>query len=518
MRCTAISRGNENRPGGLLAVAVLALALVSGAAAAQQKRADDEQKGAEPGRAEPESTSAAEVVDEARESGASAPDEPAAEAEVGSPPVELDLPESTPGEPITLAEALRAADTRNVKLAAARLEVDKAEARLKQAWGLVLPGAQASMQLMHRDHADTVNFADSMPSSMSGMVDMGETVVMPQDDLKGSIGVGMSLVNAESWWTIGVADKGVEVAELSIDDVRQQLLLGVAKAYYFALMADSLIEMNEEAVGSAAHHLEVARARHDAGTGLRIDVIRAETDLEEARQQLLSSHLSLDNARDALGVLTGIGGLPMPVREPDVRPPEGEEHELVERARSERSDLASKRETVELMDLQLEKAWMQFLPTLDASWGLDYQFTEPGDLGSQDRSRWALIFNLSVPIYNHFRYGDLDEKRASLRQAMLQFEDVERDVDLEVRQKRRDYLTALSTIEIAENQSRLADEALELVEASYRAGTGTSLDVTDARRTKSATDVNLAAKRLEAQIALLELLRSVGEDMTELPR
>jgi outer membrane protein len=518
MRCTSIWRGNEIRPGGSLAVAVLVLALACGAAAAQQKRPDDEQRGAGPGRAERGSTTAAEIVDEAGGSGVPSPDEPALEAEAGSPPFEVELPEVTPGEPITLAAALRAADSRNVKLAAARLEVDKAEARLEQAWGLVLPGAEASMQLMHRDHADTVNFADSMPSSMSGMIDMGETVVMPQDDLKGSIGVGMSLINAESWWTIGVAEQGIEVAELSIDDVRQQLLLGVAKAYYFALMADSLIEMNEEQVRSAAHHLEVARARHEAGIGLRIDVIRAETDLEGARQRLLSSHLSLDNARDALGVLTGVGGLPMPVREPEVRPPEGEERELVERARSERSDLASKRETVELMDMQLEKAWMQFLPTLDASWGLDYQFTEPGDLGSQDRSRWALIFNLSVPIYNHFRYGDLDEKRASLRQAILQLEDVERDVDLEVRQKRRDYLTALSSVQIAENQSRLADEALELVQASYRAGTGTSLDVTDARRTKSAADVNLAAKRLEAQVALLDLLRAVGEDMGELPR
>ncbi len=95
----------------------------------------------------------------------------------------------------------------------------------------------------------------------------------------------------------------------------------------------------------------------------------------------------------------------------------------------------------------------------------------------------------------------------------MQQEEAEYNASLAVRKARRDYLTALSSVEIAENQSRLAKEALALTEASYNAGTGSSLDVTDSRRTASSADLNLMRLRLEAQIALLTLLDAIGEDM-----
>jgi len=168
------------------------------------------------------------------------------------------------------------------------------------------------------------------------------------------------------------------------------------------------------------------------------------------------------------------------------------------------------------MEKQLDASWMQFIPTLDVGWQLQYQFTEMAQMGSTDRSRWALVFTLSVPIYNQFRYGDLDYKRASLRQAVLREEDASRNLAAEVRKARRDYLTKLSSAEIAERRIRLADEALKLVEASFAAGTGTSLDVTDARKTVAAANLNTVITRLEAQVALLVLLRNVGWNMTVL--
>ncbi|MBW2278515.1 MAG: TolC family protein, partial [Deltaproteobacteria bacterium] len=72
------------------------------------------------------------------------------------------------------------------------------------------------------------------------------------------------------------------------------------------------------------------------------------------------------------------------------------------------------------------------------------------------------------------------------------------------------------SVETAGRQAELAVEGLLLVEAAYEAGTGTSLDVTDARRTKIAAEFNLAQQQLGAQIALLQLLNAIGEDMAEL--
>ncbi len=427
---------------------------------------------------------------------------------------DVDLPDITPGPAMTLEELLEAAQKRNLSFEAARLEIEKADAKLSQAYALVMPGAQASMTYMHNDHEDTVDFASNLPAGMS-LPNMQPLVVRYQENLSGKVEVGMSLVNAKSWMTIATARRGAEAARAGVEDGRQMMLHQLAQGYFMALMARDLIALRETQVRSAAHHLEVAKARFDAGMGLRIDVIRAETDLEQFRQELISAHLSFDNARDALASAAQVDGLPLPVEAPAVPVPDKRSPQLVEQALRSHSDVAFKRAMVDVADTQLDASWMQFLPTLDVGWGLQYQFTKPADLGSQDRSRWSLVFTLSVPIYNHFRYADLDEKRASLRQAMIQLEETKVSVSTTVRKAQRDYLATLTSVRIADNQAKLAKEGLTLVEASYRAGTGSSLEVTDARRTLSAANVNLAVKRLEAQVNLLALLRSVGEDILE---
>jgi outer membrane protein TolC len=128
------------------------------------------------------------------------------------------------------------------------------------------------------------------------------------------------------------------------------------------------------------------------------------------------------------------------------------------------------------------------------------------------------MLKLSIPIYNHFRYGDLDYKRAEIKKATLAQDDAALNASLNVRVARRNYLTALASVEIAERQSLMGKEGLQLVEAAYEAGTGSSLEVTDARRTQLSADVNLASKKLEAQVALLKLLAVIGEDMAAIAR
>lgn len=246
------------------------------------------------------------------------------------------LPEIKPGPPLTLQEALAAADKRNLTLTAARMEIEKVNAQHNKALALILPMAKAGLQYMYRDHEDSINFSENLPPGMTIPGMDSDIVVMPQQDLKGTVEAGISLINAESWLTIKTAKKGVAVAEASIEKARQQLLLGVAQAYYMSLVAVELIDVQEVQVTSAAHHLKVAKARYDAGTGLRIDVIRAETDMEQARQELLSAHLFHDNARDALGTLTGIGGLPLAAEAPTIPAPMGSDEELIKNALSHR--------------------------------------------------------------------------------------------------------------------------------------------------------------------------------------
>ena len=433
----------------------------------------------------------------------------------------IELPQVTPGEELTLAEALRSADRRNLTLQAIRLELDKVQAQFLQTWALVLPAMQGQIQYVRADQEDKVDFGASMAPLFDALglpVPQSDPVVVRRyDDVKGTLSLRVPLVDLKSGMTIWTAWDAKELARLSIEDARQQLLVGVAQAYYMAVMAGHLVALQEGQVVSAAHHLRVARARAAAGSGLRLDVVRAETDLVRGREELANAHLALDKSRDALAVLSGLDGLPLPNEPPALAVPAAEPAPLVEAARRDRVDLRLKRASVRLFDRRLQATWMQFLPTLDFVWAGSYQFTEPSSFGATDRARWNALLTLTVPLTDPYHGGELYLLQASKRQAELQARDAEAQLGLEVRQALRDHQTALATEVTAQQQAVLAAEGLSLALAAYEAGAGSSLDVTEGRRTAAATSVNVITARLRTQLALLVLLRASGADMLALP-
>jgi len=417
----------------------------------------------------------------------------------------LDLPPVASGQEITLAEAMRMADARNLSLQAARTDILRAEAELKRAWASILPVASGTLTFTHNDHADTVNMS-------------GQTIeIRKQEDLKGSLRVSMPLINAQSWVGISLGDTYVEASELAVEQIRQALLLSVAQAYYQALTAHSLIEVQTDQIKRSRRHLTVASLRHRAGVeNAGLDVIRAQTELLVAREALIQAHTSYDNSRDALAILIGVAGLPMPVETAEIKPPAEGEEERVSKATRQREDIRLSHAQVELADSDLTLTWMSFIPSLNASWNLTQQLSDLSDFADEDTNRWYIGLTLNIPLYDHTRYAQLDLKRAALTRAQLEAEDAKQQAELEVRRARRDYLNAVALVTTARKKAELGRQSLELAESAYENGTGNSLDVTDARRSSRAAEIDLATKRFGAQVALLSLLRTIGQDMSKL--
>lgn len=434
---------------------------------------------------------------------------------------EIPPPAITQGPLMTLAEALDKADKRNLDLATLRMEVEKAKAGLKKSWGMVLPAVQGKFDYTHMDHEDTVDLAASFAPLLGAMgivlppgTDMGDPLLVnPQEKLVGALQVQVPLVHPEGWLNVRAAKQGVEVAALSIETARRQILLGTAQSYFFAISCRDLIDFYHSQIVTAAEQLRIAEVRFRLGRGMRIDVIRAKTDMEQAKQSLIAAALAYDNARDTLGNLTGVKGLPLPADDPRLSVPGEAASDLEKHALSSRADIKVGEARVDLMKKQQDAVWAKFAPSLGLGFQGSYQFTDLADMGSNDKSRWALMLSLTVPLYNHFRYGDLDEKRAGLRQAEIMLQDTEDKAGLAVRKGLRDYEAALTSVAAAQTQVDLAAEGLKLTESAYAAGSGDSLSVTDARQRYISAGFNLTTLTLKSKLALLHLLDAVGDDL-----
>ena len=112
-------------------------------------------------------------------------------------------------------------------------------------------------------------------------------------------------------------------------------------------------------------------------------------------------------------------------------------------------------------------------------------------------------------------YLEISDSGAN-REAMIEEEDARQNAQMEVRTAARSYESAVKKVESAKARSDLAKEVLAITESEYSAGTGSSLDVTDARRQSNEAEINLAARTFEAQLALLQLFCASGEDIRTL--
>ena len=434
---------------------------------------------------------------------------------------------------MTLADALQATARRNLSLQAARLEVARADAQLAAAWGQLLPAVAAGGRYSRADHADSVDLAGSMGELMTAMgmpaPDSEPMVVRRQDDVVATLSASVRLVDLRAWANLGAARRGLDVARLSVQQARHQLLLATGQAHALALTSARLVTARQAHHEAATHHLQAAERRVAEGTAVELDLVRARSDLAQAELELVQARRVAASACEALGLLVGADAPPEPLDSPlpDAATLLGglagdkqadQAQPLVERALLRRPDLRLARARVDLADRQVRAAYGALLPTLDLGWQGSYQVTEPSDMGDPDRTRWTAMLTLSVPLYSHSAHAQVRAQRALREQSRLQAAHAEQQAALAVRRALRDYRTAQASVTLAAQRLDLAQRGLRLAEAAFAAGAGSSLEVTDARQRATAADVGRSAAELDAKAALLVLLDAVGADLLETVR
>jgi len=421
-------------------------------------------------------------------------------------PLDQPLREATPGPVLTLDQALELARARHPSLRGVREELEKADAMLAQAWGALLPRVSAQLMYTLNDEPTVVDFSAMAPIP----IESDPIVIRQQHIVQAQLSIQAPLFNMPILSAIETAKLGRSMAGLAEQEGARQLLLGVATAFYGALSARELVEVQADAFEKAKGRVRAARARLAAGAGIRIDVARAELEMETARLAHEAALLGFDNARQALAGLLVMDELPVPlVPDSDPEAPATAE-ELVERAAEERADVELRRLQVALAERNLESAWAAFYPSLALAWQLQSELTDPAGFGGR-RNAWALVFVLSIPIYDQPRYGLLDQRRAEIRRAEADLEASLLSLDTEIRSAFRAYESSLTTIATAERQVGLAEEALRLAEAGFQAGAATSLDVDDAQQRVNQARINLAVQRYQSRLALLKLVFLAGE-------
>jgi outer membrane protein TolC len=405
----------------------------------------------------------------------------------GAPAAEAPDPNAPPT--IGLAAAVAQALDRNPNALIAREEIRRAEALVEEARAVALPSLTATGTFTRLDSDRT----------------LGTTTVAYANQLNANLLLTVPLVAPKSWAQWSHAQDNVEVTRVSALDVRRGVAVAVARAYLTIVAQKRVIEAAVRARDTDKAHYSYAHQRYTGGVGNRIDEVRAEQQLQSDDANVERQYASLARAREALGVLVGVGG-PLDAEEPNLQALGDAQRAMADAER--RTDVVVADERLRAAQHVVRDDWADYSPYFT---GLAQPFYNAPATAQAPTKGWIAELVLTIPLYDGgLRYGQARERAALRDEARVTLEATLRQARSDVRTAFEEVRRADAALAAARQAAQLAENSLELAEIAYRAGASTNIEVIDAERTARDAETAVAVAEDGARQARLDLLAATG--------
>ena len=291
---------------------------------------------------------------------------------------------------------------------------------------------------------------------------------------------------------------------------RGEVVQQVATAYLRVIAAESDVE-NAQALLESDRVLESqAEAKHAAGTAPRLDVLRAQVELQQQQQRLLAS----ENVRDKAEILLKreIGVPPgQPVQLTDPAPysdlVEQSEAQLLASAYQNRQDYQNLTAQAKANYYVMKARQSERLPTL--SFSGNYGVTSVSGVGAH--GTMIAMGKLQVPIFREASLrGETDVARAQLQGVQRQLASLRAQIVEQVRSAQLDAEAAGKLLDVARSNVDLARQALADETDRYKAGVDDTLPLVRAQASLATAESNLVQSLYQYNLAKLALARSTG--------
>ena len=297
----------------------------------------------------------------------------------------------------------------------------------------------------------------------------------------------------------------------------QGVVRDVDVAYFALLKAQHRVLSARQSLVDASSHLDQARARVEAGVGLRLDITQAKVNFESARLDLIHEVSGLRKAQVDLGRAIGYRH-----KEPFLASdPAGESLQTpvnpevdIPKFLSAHPDLLADNETIKTRMASLDSAKEQNYPSITGS--AQYYLAQisleffPG-IPTSPFSTVNVGGVLNVPIFEGgLITHQIHEARADLHQSMHQKEDDEIRLMAAVRDSAEDVREARERLRETKTALDNAEENDRLIEAAYRVGTAHSVDVVDAETALRRARVDVDSARFDLLTAIVQYRYALG--------
>lgn len=319
---------------------------------------------------------------------------------------------------------------------------------------------------------------------------------------------------------IRAARQDVVAAEAAHDAAAILVAGETARAWADYCAGTRLVSVGENNVALAEQSLNLTERLYDAGRGLRLDVVQAQSRLETSRAELPSLRASRDSAVFRLATLTGRTPAEMRAVIPACEAAPRLEGAI---AVGDVASLLARRPDVREAEARLAAASArvgvsvaQLYPSVTLGGSISSTAFDLGDLGDEDS------LSVSLGPLVSWSFPNQTAARARLRQAEAGAQVALAGFDQTVLEALQETETAL-TVFAAERQRRAslqvardaAAEAARLARIRYQAGSESFIAVLDAERTLANAETALANSDAAAASSEVNVFMALGGRWTQ---
>jgi outer membrane protein len=374
------------------------------------------------------------------------------------------------GEEWRVSDVVKATLATHPSLDASREKLRESESERSKASSVLFPSVDATLTAATRQDALTGN--PTFNGEVYNFYNLGISVTQP-------IYAGGALLAGRKLY-----DRSVHLNKIDVGLTERDLTLKALKAFYHVLLSERRMATQIRLQKIQSELLNTAQSRYRIGNEQALTVLQMKTNLLLLEPQVTAAQNQLRVAAAELASLTGKPNLVSMKLNGTLEAPGWEEVAgRVPKENFERAELAKNLTAIEVAEARGDVSLAAHKPSLFASGTWGRGGTQKSDLTDNDASNWSVGLQLKVPLFSGLSsLHDRSIAASSVAQSRIS-ERANRDqFALEQVRAEQELANAKSQVSSSTKALMKANEAVDVAARTYRLGTATYTQVSEAQR------------------------------------
>ena len=417
---------------------------------------------------------------------------------------------------ISLSDAVRSAIQYNHDLAAAKHEVGRADARLREAWGYAMPSIDLTGQYSRAIKKPVFFFPNIFDTSAAGRGKVMPIEIGSDHSVDLNITVSQVLFSSAVFPGVGTAKIYSQAAREVYRAKEVETVANTRKAFYSVLLAAEVRGMLQSNLKNAEENLKNVTILAAQGLVSEYDKLRAEVGFGNLKPEVIRAENNYDLALNGLKIAMGV-----PVTETIELDGSLEfvpiEEGILSQAQQSMLDknpaLAALRYQQEVNDAITSIERSNYLPNLAAFGNYQLQ-TQKNDLriSTNDFVKSALVgLSLSINVFNGFRTAArVEQAELDTRKTEEQIANTEMALSTAVQSTVMSLGRARERIDAQQRTIEQAEKGYRIASTRFTSGSGTQLEVHDAQLALTTAKTNRMQAIYDYLVSSAELDQLLG--------